>query len=111
MSKSETPTIIGGIRDDPADIEELIARSAKFGHRKWWVPGVALPVSAEMLEDIRNNPDDVRITVRRKDGTTRAERPNLSYPAKGTSDHGLITGLIYWRGQLSSRWFEAGEDK
>ena len=94
--------------NDPTKAE---ARSSppKWGPRKWSVPGVALPVLKEMQDDIRNNPDEVRIVVRRKDGWTRIELPKLSYPAKGMSDHGLIAGLIYWRGQLTSRWFEAEE--
>ena len=95
--------------DDPKTAKP--EEAPKWGPRKWWVPGVALPVSQEMQDDIRANPDRVRISVLRKDGTIRSERPKLVYPAKGLSDHGLITGLIYWRGELTSRWFEAEEKK
>jgi hypothetical protein len=95
--------------DDPKTAKP--EEAPKWGPRKWWVPGVALPVSQEMQDDIRANPDKVRIVVLRKDGTVRSERPKLSYPAKGTSDHGLIAGLIYWRGELTSRWFEPEEGR
>ena len=99
--------------DDPKTAKP--EEAPKWGPRKWWVPGVALPVSQEMQDDIRANPDEVRIVVRRKDGTTRVERPKVRWKAStpaldgAMSDHGIITGLLYWRGQLSSRWFEAEE--
>jgi hypothetical protein len=98
--------------DANPEIAEMIANCPDPGPPKRRVPGVALPVSAEMQDDIRNNPDGVRIVVRRKDGSMRIERPKLSAPAKGLSDPGLIAGLIFWRGELTTRWFEPRkEDK
>lgn len=43
-------------------------------------PRVALPVSPEMQKDILNNPDDISLSVRRKDGTTRIERVRFVLP-------------------------------
>jgi hypothetical protein len=55
-------------------------------------PAVAMSISAEMREDIRNNPDSVRLSVRRSDGTVRVERPKS--PRTGTiSEPELIKQL------------------
>ena len=72
---------------------------------------MALPVSQEMQDDIRNNPDRVRISGPAQRRLDADEPPKLVYPAKGLSDHGLIAGLIYWRGELTSRGLEPEEER
>jgi hypothetical protein len=59
--------------------------------RKKPVLGVALPISEAMQADIRDNPDDVTLVVRRKDGTVRIEHPKMPHYMHGPAS---ILGLL-----------------